>query len=84
MLNYDALQNPVQPNRKGAATSLNQAQTYLDQHPYDIFEESDLTAVSICTFRKILLLFFILLSHNVCIYIYNCYGSLKRLINVGI
>lgn len=46
MLHYDALQNPTQTNRKGVATSIAQAQTYLEQHPYDIFEENDLFAVS--------------------------------------
>lgn len=46
MLHYDALQNPTQTNRKGAATSLAQAQTYLEQHPYDVYEESELFAVS--------------------------------------
>jgi len=42
MLNYDALQNPTQSSRKSTAISLAQAQAYLDQHPYDIFEENDL------------------------------------------
>lgn len=46
MLHYDALHNPTQPGRKGAATSLAQAQSYLEQHAYDVFEESDLLAVS--------------------------------------
>lgn len=45
MLNYDALQNPIQSNRKSAAASLAQAQTYLEQHPYDIFEENELVNV---------------------------------------
>ncbi|XP_050465844.1 cell division cycle 5-like protein [Cataglyphis hispanica] len=44
MLHYDALHNPTQPGRKGAATSLAQAQNYLEQHPYDVFEENDLLA----------------------------------------
>lgn len=46
MLQYDALQNPMQQNRKGASNSVTQAQTYLEQHPYVNFEEEDLTAVS--------------------------------------
>lgn len=46
MLNYDALQNPMQPNRKGAATSLAQAQEYLEKHPYDTFEENEVLDVS--------------------------------------
>ncbi|EZA47440.1 hypothetical protein DMN91_005468 [Ooceraea biroi] len=41
---YDSLHNAVQPNRKGAAASLNQAQSYLEQHPYEVFEEDDLVA----------------------------------------
>jgi len=47
MLHYDALQNPVQPNRKGAAASLAQGQAYLEQHPYEIFEEHELVAVRV-------------------------------------
>lgn len=47
MLHYDASQNPVQQNRKGAATSLAQTQAYLDLHPYNIFEENELLAVSV-------------------------------------
>lgn len=47
MLHYDALQNPTQSNRKSAASSLAQAQTYLEQHPYDIFEEDELLDVCI-------------------------------------
>lgn len=47
MLHYDALHNPTQPGRKGAATSLAQAQAYLEQHPYNVLEESDLLAVSL-------------------------------------
>jgi len=51
MLHYDALQNPTQPNRKGATTSLGQAQAYLEQHPYNAFEENDLVDVCLkcCT-----------------------------------
>lgn len=45
MLHYDALQNPTQLNRKSAATSLGQAQAYLEQHPYDAFEENELLEV---------------------------------------
>ncbi|KAK2585338.1 hypothetical protein KPH14_010019 [Odynerus spinipes] len=44
MLQYDALQNPTLQNRKGSASSLAQAQAYLDQHPYANFEEEDLEA----------------------------------------
>ncbi|XP_043248665.1 cell division cycle 5-like protein [Colletes gigas] len=44
MLQYDALQNPVQQNRKGASSSIAQAQSYLDQHPYVNFEEDELSA----------------------------------------
>lgn len=44
MLQYDSLQNPVQQNRKGASSSVAQAQAYLDQHPYVNFEEEELTA----------------------------------------
>jgi len=47
MLHYNALQNPMQPNRKGVAVSLAQAQTYLEQHPYEIFEEHELPAVRV-------------------------------------
>lgn len=47
MLHYDALQNPTQSSRKSTATSLAQAQTYLEQHPYDVFEENDLLNVCI-------------------------------------
>lgn len=47
MLNYDALQNPLPSSRKSAAASLAQAQGYLEQHPYDIFEESELLNVYI-------------------------------------
>jgi len=50
MLHYDALQNPTQSSRKSAATSLAQAQTYLEQHPYDIFEENELLNVHINIF----------------------------------
>lgn len=46
MLQYDALQNPVQQNRKGASSSVAQAQAYLEQHPYVNFEGDELTAVS--------------------------------------
>lgn len=46
MLQHDSLQNPLQQNRKGAASSVAQAQSYLEQHPYVNFEEEDLTAVS--------------------------------------
>lgn len=46
MLHYDALQNPTQSNRKSAA-SVAQAQTYLEQHPYEIFEENELLKVHI-------------------------------------
>ncbi|XP_015438082.1 PREDICTED: cell division cycle 5-like protein [Dufourea novaeangliae] len=44
MMQYDALQNPVQQNRKGASNSVAQAQSYLEQHPYINFEEEELTA----------------------------------------
>lgn len=47
MLHYDAVQNPIQSNRKSAATSLAQAQTYLEQHPYNVFEENELLNVYI-------------------------------------
>ncbi|KAI4499230.1 hypothetical protein M0802_005813 [Mischocyttarus mexicanus] len=42
MMQYDALQNPMQQNRKGASNSLAQAQSYLEQHPYINFEEEEL------------------------------------------
>lgn len=44
MLQYDALQNPMQQNRKGASSSLAQAQSYLEQHPYVNFDEEELDA----------------------------------------
>ncbi|XP_046818091.1 cell division cycle 5-like protein [Vespa crabro] len=44
MLQYDALQNPMQQNRKGASSSLAQAQSYLEQHPYANFDEEELDA----------------------------------------
>ncbi|KAG7212980.1 hypothetical protein KM043_002320 [Ampulex compressa] len=44
MMQYDALQNPVQQNRKGAASSLAQAQSYLEQHPYINFDEEEIDA----------------------------------------
>ena len=47
MLHYDSLQNPTHTNRKSAATSLVQAQNYLEQHPYDAFEENELVDVYI-------------------------------------
>lgn len=47
MLHYDASQNPTHSSRKSTAISLAQAQGYLDQHPYDIFEENDLFNVHI-------------------------------------
>lgn len=53
ILHYDALHNPTQPGRKGAAISLAQAQGYLEQHTYDVFEESELLAVSLKLCRKI-------------------------------
>lgn len=66
MLHYDASHNPTQPGRKGAATSLAQAQAYLEQHPYDAFEETDLVAVSLeesfC--RKMFLLFLYRIVNN--------------------
>lgn len=45
MLQYDALQNPAQQNRKGSSNSLIQAQAYLEQHPYVNFEKEELAAV---------------------------------------
>ncbi|XP_043491814.1 cell division cycle 5-like protein, partial [Polistes fuscatus] len=44
MMQYDALQNPIQQNRKSASNSLAQAQAYLEQHPYINFEEEELDA----------------------------------------
>ncbi|KAI4472800.1 hypothetical protein M0804_015604 [Polistes exclamans] len=44
MMQYDALQNPMQQNRKSASNSLAQAQAYLEQHPYINFEEEELDA----------------------------------------
>ncbi|XP_060820582.1 cell division cycle 5-like protein isoform X1 [Bombus pascuorum] len=44
MLQYDALQNPTQQNRKGSSNSVIQAQAYLEQHPYVNFEKEELTA----------------------------------------
>ncbi|XP_043668649.1 cell division cycle 5-like protein [Vespula pensylvanica] len=44
MLQYDALQNPMQQNRKSASGSLAQAQSYLEQHPYVNFDEEELDA----------------------------------------
>ncbi|XP_015185878.1 PREDICTED: cell division cycle 5-like protein [Polistes dominula] len=44
MMQYDALQNPVQQNRKSSSNSLAQAQAYLEQHPYINFEEEELDA----------------------------------------
>lgn len=60
MLHYDAVQNPTQSNRKSAATSLAQAQTYLEQHPYDAFEENDLLNVCIKHIIKYLYYFYII------------------------
>lgn len=57
MLQYDALQNPMQQNRKGASSSLAQAQSYLEQHPYANFDEEELDAVSTCRLKRILTLF---------------------------
>lgn len=57
MLQYDALQNPMQQNRKGASSSLVQAQSYLEQHPYANFDEEELDAVSTCILKRILTLF---------------------------
>lgn len=57
MLHYDTLHNPTQPGRKGAATSLAQAQAYLEQHTYDVFEESDLLAVSLKLCRNNLFIY---------------------------
>lgn len=51
MMHYDAVQNPIQSNRKSAATSLAQAQTYLEQHPYNIFEEDELLNVCIYKYK---------------------------------
>ncbi|KAI4473306.1 hypothetical protein M0804_015407 [Polistes exclamans] len=44
MMQYDALQNPMQQNRKSASNSLAQAPSYLEQHPYINFEEEELDA----------------------------------------
>lgn len=66
MLRYDALQNPTQLNRKGAAMSLSQAQTYLEQHPYDSFEEHELLNVSIKHSLIYIYAIFILLSNIFC------------------
>ncbi|XP_043486424.1 cell division cycle 5-like protein, partial [Polistes fuscatus] len=46
MMQYDALQNPMQQNRKSASNSLAQAQAYLEQHPYINFEEEELDAAN--------------------------------------
>lgn len=46
MLQYDALQNPVQQNRKSSSNSVAQAQAYLEQHPYINFEKEELAAVN--------------------------------------
>lgn len=56
MLQYDALQNPMQQNRKSASSSLAQAQSYLEQHPYVNFDEEELDAVSTCILKRILTL----------------------------
>jgi hypothetical protein len=69
MLHYDALQNPIQPNRKGAAASLAQAQAYLEQHPYEIFEENELIAVSIKIYYKIFLC--VVFAYNFLFFNYN-------------
>ncbi|XP_012276782.1 cell division cycle 5-like protein [Orussus abietinus] len=44
MLQYDAMQNPMVPNTKRGASSLAQAQGYLEQHPYVNYEPDELTA----------------------------------------
>ncbi|KAL2726745.1 cell division cycle 5-like protein [Vespula squamosa] len=44
MLQYDALQNPMQQNRKGVFGSIAQAQSYLEQYPYVNFDEEELDA----------------------------------------
>ncbi|XP_008551894.1 cell division cycle 5-like protein [Microplitis demolitor] len=41
MMQYDALQNPIQPNIK-RNTALSQAQLYLEQHPYHDFNKEEL------------------------------------------
>jgi len=59
MLHYDALHNPTQPGRKGTAISLAQAQVYLEQHMYDVFEEGDLLAVSEIMSQNLFIVFYI-------------------------
>lgn len=64
MLHYDALQNPIQPNRKGAATSLGQAQAYLEQHPYEAFEENELVDVCLKHWKILALLKLCYIDHR--------------------
>lgn len=48
MMHYDATQNPVQHSNKKLYTStMVQAQSYLEQHPYMDFDKEEIIAVSI-------------------------------------
>lgn len=42
MMQYDAVLNPIQPNTKRGTTVIAQAQNYIDQHPYDDYNNDDL------------------------------------------
>lgn len=42
MLQYDTLQNSILPNNKRGTTVLSQAQSYLDQNPYENFEKDEI------------------------------------------
>ncbi|KAJ8674870.1 hypothetical protein QAD02_010656 [Eretmocerus hayati] len=42
MMQYDTTLNPVQPNHKRAVTIQNQAESYLERHPYREFDKSEL------------------------------------------
>ncbi|KAK0178937.1 hypothetical protein PV327_007775 [Microctonus hyperodae] len=44
MLQYDTLQNPILPNNKRGANVSSQAQSYLDQNPYQNFEKDEIDA----------------------------------------
>ena len=46
MMQFDSVQNPVQPNSKRAASIINQAQNYLEQHPYEEFDKDELEKVN--------------------------------------
>ena len=64
MMQYDALKNPTPlPNPKRAQLALNQAQSYLDRHPYhEISPEVLDTVINLFKILKFLVILFQLLN----------------------